>query len=365
MRSSFVLIFFVLLLRSTAQLPPAAQALYNEFYGTNTFVAQSCLNAGATASATADGKTFYLKWFPAGSTASNTPVMVALHGTGSNAFNLVNKWLASAQSHSVGIIALQWYLGASSSVPHDYFGDTTLYTYIDTAMKRLKYPSNKALFLGFSRGSARSYAIQFLDVYPPNGKNYFCTIMSNAGKPDSLYPFYQSINSNTNTASHKFCKGKQWAMYCGMNDPNPARDGCVGMNSAKNNWVMANGGTVGLYIQDLTLPSATAHSGLMDTQAYQDSLLEFYIPCFQSGVQNLKENSTLDEFKLFPNPARDVLNLETGGNVGDVLSIYDHMGKLKKQVKIEYDRVVINVSELPRGLYLIGLGNKKVKFLKE
>jgi predicted alpha/beta-fold hydrolase len=159
MKRVFLFLIVFTSLNMQSQLPPAAQALYNEFYNTNTVVAQTCIANGAQAFATADGKTFYLKWFPPGSTPSLTPLLVTLHGTGSNAFNALSKWYQSASSHSVGIIALQWYLGASSSPPHDYFGDTTLYSYIDTALKRIKYPSNKALFHGFSRGSARSYAI--------------------------------------------------------------------------------------------------------------------------------------------------------------------------------------------------------------
>ena len=353
-----VFLFFILLVsfQVKAQLPPVAQALYTQFYNTNTVVAQTCITNGAQALATADGKTFYLKWFPAGSTPSNTPVMVTLHGTGSNAFNALNKWFTSASSHSVGIIALQWYLGASSSSPNDYFGDTTLYTYIDTALKRIKYPANKALFHGFSRGSARSYAIQFQDVYPPNGKNYFCTIASNAGKPDSLYPFYNGINSGTN---HSFCAGKRWAMYCGAADPNPARDGCPGMNSAKINWVMANGGTVGLFIQDPIL----GHSGLMDTTPLQDSILEFYLPCFSSvSVKELELEKLLN---IYPNPTSNYLNINTDKFVGETITIYDNVGVLRKELQIRNKKTTIDVADLPKGIYFMKINSSRTKFIKE
>ncbi len=88
-----VFLFFVLLAASqlNAQLPPAAQSLYNQFYNTNTVVAQNCISNGAQVKASADGKTFYLQWFPAGSTPSTTPLMVSLHGSGSNAFNAMDK----------------------------------------------------------------------------------------------------------------------------------------------------------------------------------------------------------------------------------------------------------------------------------
>lgn len=356
MKKVFLFLIFFVSLKMQAQLPPAAQALYNEFYNTNTVVAQTCINNGAQAIATADGKTFYLKWFPAGATPSVTPLMVTLHGTGSNAFNALNKWFTSASTHSVGIIALQWYLGASSSPPNDYFGDTTLYSYIDTALQRIKYPSNKALFHGFSRGSARSYAIQFQDVYPPNGKNYFCTIVSNAGKPDSLYPFYTSINNGSN---HTFCSGKQWAMYCGAADPNPARDGCPGMNSAKTNWVIANGGTVGLLIQDPVL----GHSGLMDTPALQDSVLEFYLPCF--STVSINEYEMKNSIELYPNPTSNYLNVNTEKFVGELIRVFDNIGVIRKELRIKSKKTTVDVTELPKGIYFLKINNRSTKFIRE
>ncbi len=38
-------------------------------------------------------------------------------------------------------------------------------------------------------------------------------------------------------------------MVCGMQDENPDRDGCVGMNETKD-WVTSYGGTVDLMIED-------------------------------------------------------------------------------------------------------------------
>jgi len=349
-------VVFLAVLKMQAQLPPAAQALYNEAYASNTVVAQSVISNGAQVSSTADGKTFYLKWFPSGSSPSNTPLMVSLHGTGSNAFNAMSKWFQSASSHSIGIIALQWYLGASSSPPNDYFGDTTLYTYIDTALKRIRYPSGKALLHGFSRGSARSYALQFLDMYPPKGKNYFCTIVSNAGKPDSLYPFYTSVNSGTN---HSFAIGKRWAMYCGAADPNPARDGCPGMNSAKNNWVIPNGGTVGVFIQDPVL----GHSGLMDTPALQDSVLEYYLPCF--SVVSIREQQRDQKIDLYPNPVSGILNISTVNFTGKQLQVFDNTGALKRELTVTTREIKIDVSDLPNGIYYLRADKAGTRFVVE
>ncbi len=212
------------------------------------------------------------------------------------------------------------------------------------------------MFHGFSRGSARSYAIQFIDVYPSVGKNYFCTITSNAGKPDSLYPFYQGVNSGT---LHTFCSGKRWAMYCGAADPNPARDGCPGMNSAKNNWVTANGGTVGLFIQDPVL----GHSGLMDTQNLQDSVLEYYLPCFTSVSVN--EMQLAKSLHVFPNPAATQLNFDDEKLIGETITIYNNLGVLQKEIKLSNKKASIDISDLLPGMYFLESRKGNTKFIKE
>lgn len=340
-----------------AQLPPVAQALYTQMYNSNTVTAQYCISNGATFEATADGNTFYLKWSPPSvTTPSAAPLMVMLHGSGSNVFTQFSFWHQKALLRGVSIIGIQWYRGFSTVPPNDYFDDNTLYTYIDTALKRIKYPPNRALLNGFSRGSARSYAMQYKDVQP-GGKNYFCTIMSDAGKPDSLYPLYQSINAGTN---HTFCAGKQWGMFCGGLDPNPARDGCVGMNSAKTNWVMANGGNVGLFIQDPLL----AHTGLSDTPLYMDSVLKFYLPCFNiaTKIDEYKNSSSL---RFSPNPVGNELIIDIDNAVNETATIYNCLGVIQKQIKIEEKEVKLNVADLAQGVYFIELKNRRTKFIKD
>lgn len=355
MKKNIILIFIIITSLIRAQLPPAAQALYNEFYNSHTSYANAVLSQGTQTSATADGNSFYLKWMPANATPSNTPLIFLLHGSSSNAFVVMSFWLPRAQLKGVGIIAVQWYRGAASVSPNDYFDDNSLYTYIDTALKRVKYPSNKAMLSGFSRGSARSYAIQFKDVQP-TGKNYFCTILSDAGKPDSAYPLYSQINSGM--YGHTFCAGKQWAMFCGGQDPNPARDGCPAMNSAKTNWVAANGGNVGLFIQAPTL----GHTGLTDTPAYMDSVIKFYLKCYNNT--SIIKHDYQYEFRIYPNPSNDFFNIETALDRKRKISIINNLGQLVKEVWIEGIENTINVRELPAGVYFIvsnGISQKLIK----
>lgn len=350
-----MLIAVLLLNQGYAQLAPVAQALYNECYNADPTMANTVLNNGTTVHGTADGRSFYLKWFPSGSTPSLTPVVVTLHGSSGRAFVELSNWYSRCAAKGIGIIALQWYRGASSVSPYDYFPDDSLYGYIDTALRRLKYPSNKAMYHGFSRGSARSYAIAYHDVQPGK-KNYFCTILSNAGKPDSAYPLYQAINSNT---IHNYYTGKKWAMYCAANDANPGQSGCQGMNMAKN-WVIANGGNVGLFISG---PPPQSHDSFHTIAAYVDSTLNYYLTCFNGT--GIKENKWEKELRLFPNPTSNEVFIENEGNELFDIKIYNGTGILCKQTQSKEKKILINVSELPKGIYFVSLDNRWAKLIKD
>ncbi len=359
-RSILFLAGIISILKINAQsLPPVAQTLYNECYNADVMQGQYAITNGVQVLATADGNSFYLKWLPVGATPSLTPMLVTLHGSNGRAFVEFFNWHQKAMAKGVGIIALQWYRGAASVSPNDYFDDNTLYTYIDTALKRIKYPSNKAMYHGFSRGSARSYAVAFKDVQP-GGKNYFCTVLSNAGKPDSAYPLYSSIN--TGSYGHSFYSGKQWAMYCGADDPDKGQSGCQGMNMAKN-WVIANGGSVGLYIQG---PSPQGHDGFHTVPAYIDSVLNYYLTCFNGNV-GLKQNSKKYELDVFPNPCKGSFEIRCDAEIADV-EIFNTIGQIVYREKINASHKQITPG-LKSGIYFLkidfGIANEMKKIIIE
>ncbi|MDX2172742.1 MAG: T9SS type A sorting domain-containing protein [Bacteroidota bacterium] len=351
-------LFFVIILNKihSQPLPPDAQTLYNECYNADVMMGQYVLNHNGQVLSTADGKSFYLKYIPAGATPSLTPMLVTLHGSGGRAQVEYFNWYQYCAAKGIGLIALQWYRGAASISPYNYFPDDTLYTYIDTALKRLKYPANKAMYHGFSRGSARSYAVAFKDVQP-GGSNYFCTILSNAGKPDSLYPLYTAINSGT--FGHTFYSGKKWAMYCGADDPDNGQSGCQGMNMAKN-WVISNGGTVGIYIQG---PSPQGHDGFHTVPAYIDSTLNYYLQCF-NGTAGLKELKKKESITLYPNPTKDILNINSEEYLKENVTITNVLGIIIKNIKIEGYTSKINISDLANGIYFTAFNSQKTKIIK-
>ena len=174
-----------------AQLSIESQRIYDSCVANNPGNVSYALSNGVQIISTPDSNSFYLSWFPNGTTPMNTPLIVTLHGSKGNAFNEFKSWHTAAQSHNCGIIALQYnkYTNVYDYV-NGYFKDDTIYSYLNAALSNITYPSNKALLHGFSLGSARTYAVIYNDI--KSGHNYFCTTISNAGKVDLSYPLYAS-----------------------------------------------------------------------------------------------------------------------------------------------------------------------------
>jgi len=348
MKTRFLLFALLLSSKLFAQLPPIAQALYDSAYANDPLRGQYATNNGAVPMATADGNTFYLKWFPTGGTPNSHPLLVTIHGTSGTAFDEFYLWHQYAAAKGVGIIALQWYKGYTQLPPNDYFDDIKLYEYIDTALTRIQYPSNKALFHGFSRGSAISYAVAFRDVQPPKGKNYFCTIMSNSGRPDSTYYLYNQINSGT--YGHTFYNGKHWGMFCGGQDPG-VQTCCAAMYNSQI-WVEANNGIVGLFIND---PSV-GHGGFHQTPAYIDSCLNYYLPCYSTSIET-HDNSQNINVTIYPNPFSSNTTIQVNKKFKNcAYSIFNAYGQKVKHVEnISEQNINIKKDYFSSGIYFIQL----------
>ncbi len=347
----YVLINLYSAISQAQSLSPVAQALYDETYNADTLMAQLVLSNGAQVFATPDSSSFYLQWFPNGANPSTTPLIVSLHGSGGRAFVEINNWYSEAQLHGCGIIALQWYRGAASLPPNDYLNDTAIYTDIVSVLTGFNYPSGKAFLHGFSRGSARSYAIVFLDSH--GGNNYFCTALSNSGSAGLNYPLYAQIDSG-NYGNNVFA-GKQWALFCGGQDTNLTQSGCPGMSNTET-WLQSQGASVGIFIQDSTL----GHDGFHLVPAYIDSVLNYYLSCY-NGTTIVNSMNSGDEFEIFPNPFSSGISLTIKKrNYKDAsLTIQDILGHVifreEGNIFDSSNTRRVDLSKIQKGIYFLTL----------
>lgn len=349
MRTVHLLFIFIVIYYkpSIAQtLPPVAQQLYDEAYNQDSLIVQYAINNNAQIIPTPDGNSFYIQWFPNGSNASNSPLIITLHGSDGYAFHEFFNWHNKAELHGCGIIAIQWYRGNLAVAPNDYFNETSIYSYIDSALTAINYPSNSAFLHGFSRGSARTYAIVLKDLL--GGKNYFCTTLSNAGAVDSSYPIYAQIDSGI--YGNTVYLGKHWNLFCGGLDSNPSQSGCIGMNNTKL-WLEDKGAIVDIFIEDDTL----GHNGFHTVPNYLDSVLDNYISCF-NGTLSVSLEQTQKELRIYPNPFTEDITIQSSMPFKE-LYITNIWGQTV--ARFDENRKTVNLSFLPNGLYYVILNESK------
>lgn len=215
---------------------------------------------------TSDGRSFMLVWTPNPS-APPAKWIVSLPGTGGYATRDLAVWQPHLQGRDVGLVVVQWWLGAGDTT-RDYYTPFDIYREIERLLADLKVPRNSAMLHGFSRGAANLYAVAALDR--TKGHQYFSTFVASSGGASLDYPPTQLVvRGEFGTAPYA---STQWVTACGERDPNPARDGCSAMRRTAE-WVRSLGGTVVLAIEDKTL----GHGALQLNPANARQLLDGYL----------------------------------------------------------------------------------------
>jgi hypothetical protein len=81
-----------------------------------------------------------------------------------------------------------------------------------------------------------------------------------------------------------------------------------------------------------------------------------------AGINDLSTSA----FRLYPNPASSVLNIQSNNLTASEYTIYNMIGKVVAQNKInDSENIQINVQNLEKGLYFVKLNDQYLKFIKE
>jgi hypothetical protein len=80
---------------------------------------------------------------------------------------------------------------------------------------------------------------------------------------------------------------------------------------------------------------------------------EPYIFVFSTSIATPVENSMASEFAIYPNPAKDILQVK-GMDVASV-KIYSLTGQMVKEVQ---NSAVVNVSDIETGIYVIDVKDR-------
>ena len=81
----------------------------------------------------------------------------------------------------------------------------------------------------------------------------------------------------------------------------------------------------------------------------------------ETGINNLEAKAT---FSIYPNPASNMLSIFSE-NANELITISDLSGKIVYAEQTSEKQTNINISHLNAGMYIVRIGNKTAKFVKE
>lgn len=96
----------------------------------------------------------------------------------------------------------------------------------------------------------------------------------------------------------------------------------------------------------------------------REQALELQVSINTTSIDNI--NTEKYEFKIFPNPSTESINIKSNQINDATFELIDLNGKLRKQGELVSNSQFINISEMPSGNYIIRiLVNKKHVFSKK
>lgn len=222
---------------------------------------------------TADGRSFTAWWAPAGTPKG---VIIALHGHDSWATDEIFLWQPYAERNGYAVLALQWWFGAGEATS-DYYTPDEMYPILSERLAAKAVQPGRAMFIGYSRGAANTYALAALDSAGPAGRGWFGFVFANSGGMMINYPPSKAVDSGTYGPIPY--AGVPWGMYCGELDPDPQQSGCPAMTVSRD-WVARLGGDVVLFIDDPT----GDHGGFMTRSTNVETALASYAQVLSGAI---------------------------------------------------------------------------------
>lgn len=166
--------------------------------------------------------TFFTYWIPPNYRSGR--IVVSVHGTGGNPYIAMRDELDDAEKFDYLPIAVSWY-----SKERGFFPAQDLYRNILQALGfiqgRTGNDLSKVAYIGFSRGSAVSYEVAYLDAHSENIFDFFIShsggvpldLRVEARDPDSKPDVFFSRLVNGQLGKDAF-KGKKFYLYSGDQD---------------------------------------------------------------------------------------------------------------------------------------------------
>lgn len=209
-------------------------------------------NMGALIEETSDRKSFVVWDAPKQFDPATGVVLVTLHGHQSWASKSAVVWEDEVRARGWAHLAVQWWYGRSDDT-QGYARPSEIYPWMVEALRRHGVQPGRVIFQGFSRGSAISYAMTFLDRQ--NTAPYVAVTISNSGSMTDDYPPNRAFLSGD--AGEQPFAHTHWILYCAERDQEQ-QNACDRMAWGAQQ-IQRLGGAVELFIRDPQGP----HGGFM------------------------------------------------------------------------------------------------------
>ena len=101
------------------------------------------------------------------------------------------------------------------------------------------------------------------------------------------------------------------------------------------------------------MPSITFGSNAtINGNGAQDGFLAVLEPSTPIGIGNAKKDG---EVSIFPNPAKDILFVNTGDSPNGIIRVFDSNGRIVLSEEVNKSRMTLTLSHLPGGIYHVSL----------
>ena len=131
-------------------------------------------------------------------------------------------------------------------------------------------------------------------------------------------------------------------------------------NATSYEWIFGDGNTSTFASPVHTYPSGNYNTLLIATNGCNTDTLVIYIP-LSAGINELRTN----DISIFPNPTTGKFQLTTNNSPSTPITISNTLGEIILEVKDLKSNFEIDLSNQPKGIYFLRIGNINRKIIKQ
>ena len=77
------------------------------------------------------------------------------------------------------------------------------------------------------------------------------------------------------------------------------------------------------------------------------------------------EETAINDIKIYPNPAKDVVKVSTVNGKRSTVKVYNYLGILVEEIELDAEEIELDVSDYNPGIYFFNINGEAVKIIIE